>query len=97
MASRVRTTDLDVTDYLFLVDHYMAETQTVLWASVLDRLAGPRPPTLVVDVAFMVSLASAPLEASRSQHWPEENLAMPMPHRQSSTPCGGGMICTVCF
>src|SRR5205814_7995927 len=41
-------TDLDVTDCLFLVGSNMAETQTVLWARVLDRLAGPRPPKLVV-------------------------------------------------
>src|SRR4051812_22517303 len=40
--------DLDVTDCLLLVGHNMAETQTVLWARVLDRLAGPRPPKLVV-------------------------------------------------
>jgi anaerobic selenocysteine-containing dehydrogenase len=40
--------DLDVTDCLLLVGHNMAETQTVLWARVLDRLRGPRPPRLVV-------------------------------------------------
>jgi anaerobic selenocysteine-containing dehydrogenase len=36
-----------VCDALFLYGHNMADTQTVLWARVLDRLAGPRPPTLV--------------------------------------------------
>jgi anaerobic selenocysteine-containing dehydrogenase len=41
-------TDIDLCDTLFLVGHNMAETQTVLWARVLDRLAGPRPPALVV-------------------------------------------------
>src|SRR4051794_3272262 len=41
-------TDLDVTDCLFLVGSNMAETQTVLWSRVLDRLAGPKPPKLVV-------------------------------------------------
>jgi anaerobic selenocysteine-containing dehydrogenase len=40
--------DFDVTDALFLVGHNMASTQTVLWARVLDRLDGPRPPRLVV-------------------------------------------------
>jgi anaerobic selenocysteine-containing dehydrogenase len=40
--------DIDVTDCLLLVGHNMAETQTVLWARVLDRLAGPRPPEVVV-------------------------------------------------
>jgi ferredoxin-nitrate reductase len=41
-------TDFDVTDAIFLVGHNMASTQTVLWARVLDRLEGPRPPKLVV-------------------------------------------------
>jgi anaerobic selenocysteine-containing dehydrogenase len=42
--------DFDVTDAVFLFGHNMAETQTVLWARVLDRLAGPkRPQLLVVD------------------------------------------------
>jgi anaerobic selenocysteine-containing dehydrogenase len=40
--------DLDVTDCLFLVGCNTAETQTVLWMRVLDRLAGPKPPKLVV-------------------------------------------------
>ncbi|MBC7171236.1 MAG: molybdopterin-dependent oxidoreductase, partial [Polyangiaceae bacterium] len=40
--------DYDVTDALFLVGHNMAETQTVLWARVLDRLAGPERPRIVV-------------------------------------------------
>jgi anaerobic selenocysteine-containing dehydrogenase len=41
-------TDVDECDTLFLVGHNMAETQTILWARVLDRLAGPDPPALVV-------------------------------------------------
>ncbi|MFO0847087.1 MAG: molybdopterin-dependent oxidoreductase [Gemmataceae bacterium] len=41
-------TDVDETDCLLLVGSNMAETQTVLWARVLDRLAGPAPPRLVV-------------------------------------------------
>lgn len=41
-------TDIDECDTLFLVGHNMAETQTVLWARVLDRLAGSDPPSLVV-------------------------------------------------
>lgn len=40
--------DFDLTDAIFLVGHNMASTQTVLWARVLDRLAGPEPPRLVV-------------------------------------------------
>src|SRR5438552_13807168 len=41
-------TDIDACDTLFLVGHNVAETQTVLWARMLDRLAGPSPPRLVV-------------------------------------------------
>jgi anaerobic selenocysteine-containing dehydrogenase len=40
--------DLDTTDCLFLAGSNLAENQTVLWARVLDRRAGPRPPKLVV-------------------------------------------------
>jgi anaerobic selenocysteine-containing dehydrogenase len=39
--------DIDECDALFLFGHNMAETQTVLWMRVLDRLAGPNPPRLV--------------------------------------------------
>ncbi len=42
--------DIDVCDALFLFGHNMAATQTVMWARVLDRIAGPdRPRTVVVD------------------------------------------------
>jgi ferredoxin-nitrate reductase len=37
-------TDLDVCDAVFHYGHNVAETQTVLWARMLDRLAGPTPP-----------------------------------------------------
>jgi anaerobic selenocysteine-containing dehydrogenase len=40
-------TDIDHCDALFLYGHNMAETQTVLWMRVLDRLAGPDRPRLV--------------------------------------------------
>lgn len=39
--------DIDSSDAIFLYGHNMAETQTVLWARVLDRLAGPDRPQLV--------------------------------------------------
>jgi anaerobic selenocysteine-containing dehydrogenase len=39
--------DIDHADTLALFGHNMAETQTVLWMRVLDRLAGPEPPTLL--------------------------------------------------
>lgn len=41
-------TDLDTTEAIFHVGHNIAEQQTVLWMRVLDRLAGPNPPKLVV-------------------------------------------------
>src|SRR6476469_2539915 len=41
-------TDLDTTDAIFDVGHNMAEQQTVLWTRVLDRLAGPRRPKLLI-------------------------------------------------
>jgi ferredoxin-nitrate reductase len=40
--------DLDTTDAVLLVGHNMASQQTVLWARILDRLASPNPPKLVV-------------------------------------------------
>jgi ferredoxin-nitrate reductase len=40
--------DFDLCDTIFLVGHNMAETQTVLWTRVLDRLEGASPPRLVV-------------------------------------------------
>jgi ferredoxin-nitrate reductase len=40
--------DIDECDALFLVGHNVAFTQTVLWARMLDRLDGDRPPALVV-------------------------------------------------
>jgi anaerobic selenocysteine-containing dehydrogenase len=39
--------DIDHADVIALFGHNMAETQTVLWSRVLDRLAGPRPPIVV--------------------------------------------------
>jgi ferredoxin-nitrate reductase len=41
-------TDLDTTEAIFHVGHNISNTQTVLWARILDRLAGPNPPKLVV-------------------------------------------------
>jgi len=40
-------TDVDHCDALALWGHNVAETQTVLWARMLDRRAGPRPPRLL--------------------------------------------------
>jgi anaerobic selenocysteine-containing dehydrogenase len=41
-------TDFDVTSTILLIGHNMAQTQTVLWSRILDRLKGPNPPTLLV-------------------------------------------------
>ncbi len=40
-------TDVDHADVIALYGHNVAETQTVLWTRMLDRLAGQDPPTLV--------------------------------------------------
>ncbi|MCK2219321.1 nitrate reductase [Actinomadura sp. ATCC 31491] len=40
-------TDVDHADVIALYGHNVAETQSVLWSRVLDRLAGPNPPALV--------------------------------------------------
>jgi ferredoxin-nitrate reductase len=40
--------DVDEADAFFLVGHNIAETQTVLWSRMLDRLDGPKRPRLVV-------------------------------------------------
>ena len=40
-------TDIDHAHVICLYGHNVAETQTVLWTRVLDRLAGPDPPAVV--------------------------------------------------
>ncbi|GAB2754402.1 molybdopterin oxidoreductase family protein [Amycolatopsis magusensis] len=40
-------TDVDHADVIALFGHNVAETQSVLWTRMLDRLAGPKPPALV--------------------------------------------------
>ena len=39
--------DIDHADVVALFGHNVAETQTVLWMRILDRLAGPDPPSIV--------------------------------------------------
>jgi ferredoxin-nitrate reductase len=61
-------TDLDVCDAVFHYGHNVAETQTVLWARMLDRMAGPDAPLHVcvdprptkVALASQVHLALRP-------------------------------------
>ncbi len=40
--------DVDYADTICLYGHNVAETQTVLWMRMLDRLEGPNPPRLIV-------------------------------------------------
>jgi anaerobic selenocysteine-containing dehydrogenase len=60
-------TDVDHADVIALFGHNVAETQTVLWARMLDRLAGDSPPTIIcVDprltpVARQATVHLAPL------------------------------------
>ena len=39
--------DVDQADVIALYGHNVAETQTVLWMRMLDRLAGPNPPAVI--------------------------------------------------
>jgi anaerobic selenocysteine-containing dehydrogenase len=60
-------TDIDHADVIALFGHNMAETQTVLWTRILDRLAGPNPPRLLcvdprlTEVARHATVHLAPL------------------------------------
>ncbi len=40
-------TDLDHADTIALFGHNIAETQSVTWMRILDRLAGPHPPAII--------------------------------------------------
>jgi anaerobic selenocysteine-containing dehydrogenase len=59
--------DIDHADVIALYGHNMAETQSVLWTRVLDRLAGPQPPKLIsvdpraTQVAMHSTVHLAPL------------------------------------
>ncbi|GAA4689535.1 molybdopterin dinucleotide binding domain-containing protein [Promicromonospora umidemergens] len=52
-------TDIDHADVIALFGHNMAETQTVLWSRVLDRLAGPNPPAIICVDPRMTPVARA--------------------------------------
>ena len=58
-------TDIEHTDAIFLFGHNMPETQTVLWARILDRTRGEDPPVIVcvdprtTDVAREASAPAA--------------------------------------
>lgn len=60
-------TDIDHADAIALYGHNVAETQTVLWTRMLDRLAGPNPPKLLcvdprlTEVARHATVHLAPL------------------------------------
>ncbi|SEK67764.1 Molydopterin dinucleotide binding domain-containing protein [Blastococcus sp. DSM 46786] len=52
-------TDIDHADVIALYGHNMAETQTVLWTRILDRLAGPNPPEVICVDPRMTPVARA--------------------------------------
>ncbi|MCC9737981.1 molybdopterin oxidoreductase family protein [Streptomyces sp. MNU89] len=54
--------DIEATDAVFLYGHNMAETQTVLWARVLDRVHGPNPPRVVAVDPRTTKVAEAARE-----------------------------------
>ena len=52
-------TDVDSADVIALYGHNVAETQTVLWTRILDRLAGPNPPKIVCVDPRLTPVAKA--------------------------------------
>jgi anaerobic selenocysteine-containing dehydrogenase len=52
-------TDVDSADVIALYGHNVAETQTVLWTRILDRLEGPNPPTIVCVDPRLTPVAKA--------------------------------------
>lgn len=56
-------TDVDSCDAIFLFGHNMAETQTVLWMRVLDRLHGPDRPRIVAVDPRRTKAAEAAVES----------------------------------
>ncbi len=70
--------DIDHADTIALFGHNMAETQTVLWMRVLDRLEGSDPPRLLcVDPRY------TPSPAAPTSIWHRA----PAPTSPCSTPC----------
>jgi len=51
--------DVDHADVIALYGHNMAETQTVLWSRILDRLEGPTPPRLLCVDPRRTAVAAA--------------------------------------
>jgi anaerobic selenocysteine-containing dehydrogenase len=67
-------TDIDHCDAIFLYGHNVAETQTVLWMRMLDRLAGPTRRALSASTR-----AARPVAEARDVHLaprPGTNLAL---------------------
>ncbi|MEV0354672.1 nitrate reductase [Nocardia sp. NPDC050697] len=56
-------TDIDHADVIALYGHNVAESQTVLWSRILDRLAGPNPPALLC-----VDPRATPVAAAATVH-----------------------------
>lgn len=66
-------TDVDSADTIALYGHNVAETQTVLWMRMLDRLRGPNPPRLlVVDPRLTPVAGKRPCTSRRclARTWP---------------------------
>ena len=71
-------TDIDSCDAIFLYGHNMAETQTVLWSRVLDRIEGEDPPIVVCVDPRRTPVAEA-AERTGGVHlapYPGTNLAL---------------------
>jgi ferredoxin-nitrate reductase len=74
--------DINDCDTLFLVGHNVAETQTVMWMRMLDRLHGPDRPKLVV-----VDPRSTPAAREADVHLAIRNAPTWLSSTASSTSC----------
>ena len=73
-------TDIEHCDAIFLFGHNMAETQTVLWARILDRTRSQDPPTIVCVDPRHTPVAAATLFALATTATP------PGPNSAASAP-----------
>jgi anaerobic selenocysteine-containing dehydrogenase len=81
-------TDIEHCDAIFLYGHNMAETQTVLWARILDRTRAADPPMIVCVDPRRTPVA---IEAERTggvhlAAWVGTNLALPVLFPAASRP-----------
>ncbi len=72
-------TDVDHADVIALYGHNMAETQTVLWTRILDRLAGPNPPQVICVDPPSTGLDYCSLAGMVGNEYAQVDLGVPPP------------------